>query len=117
MLRNAIDYIRHLIDGGEPADDQKPLHKQRHRANSFLVDTGEQDRQQITAALQSAKIVMDPLPNGEVLNDAVIKARPDVLFMGVGEGGEATAAERLHKLPPHAVGAVQLIGENASVGR
>jgi len=115
MLRNAIDYIRHLIDGGEPADDEKPLQKQRHRANSFIVDTGEQDRQQITAALQSAKIIIDPLPNGEVLNDAVVRARPDVLFMGIGEGGEAAAAERLRKLPPHAVGAVQLIGENGHV--
>jgi len=93
MLRNAIDYIRHLIDGGDPADDDKPLHKHRHGPTSFIIDDGEQDRQQITAALQGGKFVIEPLPNAEDLNEEAIRTGPDHRVMG---GTQAATGEHPH---------------------
>lgn len=98
MLRNAIDYIRHLIDGGDPVDDDKPLHKHRHGPTSFVIDDGEQDRQQITAALQCDKFVIEPLPAAEDPSEEAVRTMPDHRAIG---GMQAANSEHLHLGPDH----------------
>ena len=122
MLRKAIEFFRQLMEKGEPADDDapdalpKPKIEPRSRSVAFIVSTGESDRQQITAALESTNASVERLSNAQAITAAAAKARPDVVFMGVAEGGESAMLDLLRKIDPSALGgAVQFVRENARV--